>query len=218
MLRSHRLVATKNFANAVGQIGGHIARGFAHPKGQRTGKPMALVSALPLEPGSDRMVLAFMDRSDPVETYDNRPGSGDNAVVVVNKSEVFTSIVRGVCVGDIRGVKVELGDELKEPEDVNTDPTALTMAEYDNWLELVDENGLDCSKLGGYPIWTARPEDVEKAAGKKQIFHHRISADLIDFKLGEGAVIYVFLDEDKQAGTLCWIRSGGGAETTYSHY
>src|SRR3569623_474230 len=90
---SHPLVRAPNPQLAVRQLGGHVKRGFATPKGKRTGKAMALVSALPLAPGSDKMVLAYMDRSDPSETFDREPHKGDNLVVVVPKDEVHLSVI-----------------------------------------------------------------------------------------------------------------------------
>ena len=35
---------------AIGQLGGHVKAGIEIPQGRHTGKPMALVSALPLHP------------------------------------------------------------------------------------------------------------------------------------------------------------------------
>ena len=84
---------------AIGQLGGHVKAGIEIPLGRRTGKPMALVSALPLADDSDLMVLTFLDRSDPVETFDNQPHEGDNAVFIVPKEQVKLSIVKGVCPG-----------------------------------------------------------------------------------------------------------------------
>ena len=57
---SHPLLRAPNPQLIIGQLGGHVKRGITHPRGQRTGKTMALVSALPLEPGSDKMVLACL--------------------------------------------------------------------------------------------------------------------------------------------------------------
>ena len=67
---SHKIIRAPTPQLAIGQIGGHVKMGYKHPKGKRTGAVMALVSALPLAPGSDMLVLAFMDRSDPNETFD----------------------------------------------------------------------------------------------------------------------------------------------------
>src|SRR4051812_7197895 len=103
-MQSHRLVRAPNPQLAIGQIGGHVKMGCKHPKGVRTGKTMALVSAMPLAPGSDRMVLAFMDRSDPGETFDYLPHKGDNAVLVVPKTGLGFSVINGVCPGDWKGV------------------------------------------------------------------------------------------------------------------
>src|SRR4051812_20539677 len=103
---SHRLVRAPAPPLAIGQIGGHVKMGCKHPKGRRTGKTMALVSALPLAPDSDRMVLAFMDRSDPHESFDNLPHKGDNAVLVVPKLGLGLSVINGVCPGDWKGIKV----------------------------------------------------------------------------------------------------------------
>ena len=78
-LISRTLVRAPNPTLAIGQLGGHVKRGITHPRGKRTGKSMALISALPLAPGSDRMVLTFLDRSDPAESFDYLPHKGDNA-------------------------------------------------------------------------------------------------------------------------------------------
>ena len=59
---SYRLLRAPNPKLAVAQIGGHVKMGYAHPRGKRTKATMALVSAMPLAPGSDMMVLSFMDR------------------------------------------------------------------------------------------------------------------------------------------------------------
>lgn len=201
---SRPLVRAPNPTLAIGQIGGHVKRGFAHPRGKRTGKTMALVSALPLEPGSDRLVLAFMDRSDPGETFDNQPHKGDNLVVVVPKAEVHLSIINGVCPGDWKGAKVMLGDPVEEPLDLDVDPTGLDVAASDAWVDMVDDLGCDCSKLGGYPLWTNAPLDVEALCGRPLRFHHRIAGDLVDLKLGDGGVVFVFVDPDGSAGALCW--------------
>jgi hypothetical protein len=201
---SRPLIRAPNPLLAVGQIGGHVKRGFATPIGQRTRKKMALVSALPLEPGSDRIVLAYMDRSSPGETFEDQPHKGDNLVVVVPKSEVHLSAVGGVCPGDWKGVKVMLGDEITEPVDLDVDPTGLDVAASDRWVDLADELGCDCSKLGGYPLWANAPIDVERLVGRKQRFHHRIAGDVVDLKLGDGGVVYVFVDEDGAGGSLCW--------------
>lgn len=201
---SRPLVRASNPTLAIGQLGGHVKRGFKHPRGQRTGKTMALVSALPLAEGSDKLVLSFMDRFDPFESFDNLPHKGDNAVVIVPKSEVFLSVINGVCPGDWKGIKVAYGDEIDEPTDLDVDSTGLDMAASDKWVDLVDELGCDCSKVGGYPLWANAPLDVALLVGRPQRFHHRLTSDLIDFKLGDGGVIYVFVDEDGDLGSLCW--------------
>jgi hypothetical protein len=201
---SHPIVRAPNPQLAIGQIGGHVKMGFKHPRGQRTGKTMALVSALPLAPGSDQLVLAFMDRSEPAESFDYLPHKGDNAVVIVPKTGIGLSVINGVCPGDWKGVKVSLGDAIDEPVDLDVDPTGLDMAASDRWVDLVDELGCDCSKVGGFPLWANAPVDVEHLVGRPQRFHHRLTADLVDFKLGDGGVIYVFVDEDGAAGSLCW--------------
>lgn len=203
VLTSRVLVRAPNPQLAIGQIGGHVKRGFAHPRGKSTGAVMALVSALPLEPGSDRMVLAFMDRSDPHETFDAQPHRGDNLVVVVPKADVHLSIVNGVCPGDWKGAKLMLGPEITEPVDLDVDPTGLDMAASDRWVDLVDELGCDCTKLGGYPLWANAPVDVERLTGRSLRFHHRIASDIVDLKLGDGGVVYVFTDQDG-GGALCW--------------
>jgi hypothetical protein len=201
---SHRLVRAPNPQLAVGQLGGHVKRGFAHPVGPRTKKRMALVSALPLAPGADQMVLSFMDRSDPSETFDRLPHKGDNLVAIVPKAEVHLSVVGGVCPGDWKGVKIMLGDQMEEPVDLDVDPTGLDVAASDRWVDLADEVGCDCSKLGGYPLWANAPLDIDELVKRPQRFHHRITGDLVDFKLGDGGVIFVFVDVDGQSGSLCW--------------
>lgn len=189
---------------AIGQIGGHVKMGFKHPRGQRTGKTMALVSALPLAPGSDRLVLSFMDRSDPIESFDYLPHKGDNLVAIVPKLGIGLSVINGVCPGDWKGVKVMYGDPIKEPVNLDVDPTGLDMAASDAWVDLVDELGCDCCKVGGYPLWANAPLDVEHLVGRPQRFHHRLAGELVDFKLGDGGVIYVFVDEEGDGGSLCW--------------
>jgi hypothetical protein len=188
----------------IGQIGGHVKMGFKHPRGKRTGKTMALVSALPLAPDSDRMVLAFMDRSDPSESFDNLPHKGDNAVVIVPRAGLGLSVINGVCPGDWKGIKVAMGPAIEEPVDLDVDPTGLDVAASDRWVDLVDDLGCDCTKLGGYPLWANTPIDVERLMGRPQRFHHRIAGDLIDLKLGDGGVVYVFVDPDGEGGSLCW--------------
>lgn len=207
-LQSFRIVRAPNPKLAVGQIGGHIKRGYAHPKGKRTGATMALVSALPLAPGSDKLVLAFMDRSDPTESFDYKPGSGDNHVAIVPANEVFLSIINGVCPGDWKGAKVMFGDPITEPLDLDVDPTALDVAASDAWVDLVDELGCDCTKLGGYPLWANEPLDIDRIMKRELSFHHRIAGDLIDLKLGDGGVVYVFVDKDGSDGALCWQQAG----------
>lgn len=207
-LASFRIVRAPNPKLAVGQIGGHIKRGYAHPKGKRTGATMALVSALPLAPGSDKMVLSFMDRSDPSESFDYKPGSGDNHVAIVPAAEVFLSVINGVCPGDWKGAKVMFGDQITEPVDLDVDPTALDVAASDAWVDLVDELGCDCTKLGGYPLWANEPLDIDRIMKREMSFHHRIAGDLIDLKLGEGGVVYVFVDKDGSGGALCWQQAG----------
>ena len=202
-MRSHLLVRAPNPTLAIGQIGGHVKRGFTAPLGKRTGKSMALVSALPLEPGSDQLVLAFMDRSDPGETFDAQPHKGDNAVVVMPASEVHLSVIHGVCPGDWKGVKVRFGSAIEEPVDLDVDPTGLGVAESDAWVDMVDELGVDATKLGGYPLWSNAPVDVEGLCGRPLRFHHRIAGELVDLKLGDGGVVYVFVD-DQGGGALCW--------------
>jgi hypothetical protein len=205
---------------AIGQLGGHVKTGVAHPQGQRTGNPMALVSALPLADDDDRMILTFLDRTDPLETFDNQPGSGDNAVVIVPRDSVGLSIVKGVCVGDWRGAKVQYGPEVEEPVDLDVDPTGLDLDGSDAWVDMVDDLGVDCSKQGGYPLWQAKPVDIDAEMGGKYQFHHRLTSDLVAFDsdMGDGVVIYVFVNEDRSDGCVCWHRSGGGEERTYSHY
>ena len=206
---SHPLLRAPNPLHAIGQIGGHVKRGIKHPRGQRTGKTMALVSALPLEPGSDKMVLAFMDRSEPSESFDYLPHKGDNLVVVAPRDEVHLSVINGVCPGDWKGMKIALGDAIEEPVDLDVDPTGLDLAASDRWVDLVDELGCDCSKVGGYPLWANEPLDVDKMTGKSLVFHHRLTADLIDFKLGDGGVIFVFTAPGDDVGAVCW------QQTTY---
>ena len=204
-MRSRPLIRAPNPTQSIGQLGGHVKRGFPHPRGKRTGKTMALVSALPLADDSDLMVLAFMDRSDPYESFDNMPHKGDNAVVLVPKSEVFLSVIHGVCPGDWKGTRVVFGDEIEEPVDLDVDPTGLDMEASDAWVDMVDELGCDCSKVGGFPLWANAPLDIDDLVGRPQRFHHRLTADLVDYKLGDAGVIYVFVDEDGgDKGSLCW--------------
>ncbi len=203
-LISRPLVRAPNPTLAIGQLGGHVKRGVEHPRGKRTGKSMALISALPLAPGSDRMVLTFLDRAEPAESFDYLPHKGDNAVIIVPKSEVHLSIVNGVCPGDWKGAKVGYGDEIAEPVDLDVDPTGLGVKESDAWVDLVDELGCDCSKVGGYPLWANEPIDIEKLTKLDLVFHHRLTADLVDFKLGDGGVVYVFTTPDGTQGCVCW--------------
>lgn len=201
---SYPLLRAPNPQLAIGQLGGHVKMGVKHPKGRRTGKTMALVSALPLAPGSDRMVLSFMDRSDPGETFDNEPHQGDNAVIIAPKSSVHLSIINGVNPGDWKGVKVVLGDAIEEPVDLDIDPTGLDLKASDAWVDLVDELAVDRSKLGGFPLWANAPVEVDRLVGRPQVFHHRLTGDLVDFKLGDGGVVYVFVDAEGDAGSICW--------------
>lgn len=203
-LTSRPLIRVPNAKLAIGQLGGHIKMGFKHPKGKRTGATMALVSALPLEPGSDMMVITFMDRSDPNETFDYLPHHGDNLVAIVPASEIGYSVINGVNSGDWKGAKIGFGDPIEEPVDLDVDPTGLDVAASDAWVDSVDELGVDCSKFGGYPLWANAPIDVEELTGRKLRFHHRLTSDLVDFKLGDGGVIYVFVDEDGSGGAVCW--------------
>ena len=160
---------------------------------------MALVSALPLARTPIRW-LTFLDRSDPVETFDYQANSGDNKVLIVDKDAVKISIVKGVCPGDWRGVKVEFGEAIDEPVDLDVDPTGMDMDASDAWVDMVDELGCDCSKLGGFPLWSNAPVDVDEIMGKPMRFHHRLTADVIDFELADGGVIYVFVSEDGTDG------------------
>jgi len=201
---SRPLVRAPNPTISIGQLGGHVKRGVKHPRGQRTGKTMALVSALPLADDSELMVLSFMDRSDPFESFDNLPHKGDNAVIIAPKSDVHLSTIHGVCPGDWKGMRVAYGDDIDEPVDLDVDATGLDMAASDKWVDLVDELGCDCSKVGGYPLWANAPLDLDVLMGKPQRFHHRITSDLVDYKLGDGGVIYVFVDEDGDKGSICW--------------
>ncbi len=202
---SRPLVRAPNPTISIGQLGGHVKRGVKHPRGHRTGKTMALVSALPLADDSDLMVLSFMDRSDPFESFDNLPHKGDNAVIIAPKSEVHLSTIHGVCPGDWKGMRIAYGDDIDEPVDLDVDATGLDMAASDKWVDLVDELGCDCSKVGGYPLWANAPLDMDVLMGRPQRFHHRITSDLVDYKLGDGGVIYVFVDEDGgDQGSICW--------------
>jgi hypothetical protein len=204
---SRPIIRAPTPAEAVGQLGGHVKMGYKTPRGARTGKTMALVSALPLAPGSDLVVLAFIDRSDPAATFDAQPHKGDNLVTVVPRAQIGLSVINGVCPGDWKGVKVMFGDEVEEPLDLDVDPTGLDLAASDAWVDLVDELGVDGSKYGGYPLWANAPIDVEDLVGRKLRFHHRLAGDLVDFKLGDGGVIYVFVDEAGDGGALCWQQS-----------
>jgi len=203
-LVSHPIIRAPNPKLAIGQFGGHVKMGVETPRGQRTKNRMALVSALPLAPGSDKMVLSFLDRSDPRETFDAHPGKGDNAVIVVPAAQVHVSIINGVNPGDCKGVKVMLGPEIREPVDLDVDQTGLDVDASDAWVDLVDELGVDCSKYDGYPLWANAPLDIDRLTGRSMRFHHRITGDLVDFGIGDGAVIYVFVDEDGSGGAICW--------------
>lgn len=220
MVQSHPLERCPKPLEAIGQIGGHVKSGTEHPLGGRTGKAMALVSALPLGDDSDRMVLTFLDRTDPVETFDNKPGSGDNAVLIVPKSEVQLSAINGVCLGDWRGCKVQYGPAVEEPPSLDVDPAALDLAASDALVDLVDELGVDGSKVGGYPLWQTKVLDINQLMDGEYRFHHRLTSDLVNFDgdMGDGVVIYVFVAVDGSGGAVCWQRSGGGAERTYGHY
>lgn len=201
---SRPLVRTADPRQAIGQLGGHVKRGVKHPVGRRTGKAMALVSALPFAPEDERLVLSFMDRSDPGLTFDHLPNRGDNAVLVVPRAEVHLSVINGVCPGDWKGIKVAFGEPIEEPVDLDVDPTGMDVAASDRWVDLADDLGVDCSKVGGYPLWANAPLDVDRLAGRRQQFHHRITSDLIDLRLGDGGVVFVFVDPDGSGGSLLW--------------
>jgi hypothetical protein len=204
MTTSHPLIRAPNPAAAIGQLGGHVKMGMKPPKGRRTGKPMALVSALPLAPGSDMIVLSYIDRFDPTETFDRKPNSGDNHVMVVPKLGIGLSMINGVCPGDFKGIKVAYGPPIEEPPELDLDPTSMNLEDSDRWFETVENLGCDCSKVGGYALWPFEPVDVAKIMGRPQKFHHRISTDLINFKLGDGGVVVVHVDVDGDGGSLCW--------------
>ena len=91
-LTSYPLAVALKPLDAIGQL---VSRqsGVETPIGGRTCNPMALVSAVPLA-DSDKIVLTFLDRSDPVETFDRQVNSGDNAVLIVRAD--IGSIVKGV--------------------------------------------------------------------------------------------------------------------------
>ena len=129
---------------------------------------------------------------------------GGSFTVAEVAKEVGLSIINGVCPGDWKGAKVMLGDAINEPVDLDVDPTALDMAASDAWVDMVDELGCDCTKLGGYPLWTNEPLDIDRVMKAPHSFHHRIAGDLIDLKLGDGGVVYVFVSEDGTGGALCW--------------
>lgn len=203
---------------AIGQFGGHVKSGLTTPRGERTDNPMALVSALPLSPDSDKIVLTFLDRSSPVDSFDNKPCSGDNAVIIMPRSEIMLSIIKGVCPGDWRGLKLNYGEDIEEPEDLDIDPAGLELEASDKWVDMVDELGCDCSKYGGYPLWGNGVVDVAGARQKYMRFHHRIAGDVLDLGLGDGGVVYVFVDEDGEGGAVCWQQSAGGSEQIYHHY
>ena len=218
VLTSRPLTKAAKPLEAIGQLGGHVKSGIEIPRGARTNNPMALISALPLEPGSDLVVLTFLDRSDPVETFDYKPGSGDNAVLVVPRESIGLSIVKGVCLGDWRGTKVDYGPDIEEPMNLDVDPTGLDLDASDAWVDMVDELGCDCSKVGGYPLWQNVPLDIDDLTGRPHRFHHRLTCDVIDWQIGDGSeVIYVFVD-DEGGGSVLWQESGGGEERTYHHY
>lgn len=222
MKQSRLLQRSPKPIEAIGQIGGHVKSGIMHPMGKRTNRAMALVSALPLndDADDDRMVLAFLDRTDPVETFDNQAGSGDNAVIIVSRSEIGLSAVNGVCLGDWRGCKVRYAETIDEPDELDVDPSTLDVEASDTFVDLVDELGIDASKQGGYPLWQTKPVDIDAIMDGRYLFHHRLTSDLVNFDgdMGEGVVIYVFVAEDGSDGAICWQRSGGGAERTYGHY
>jgi len=202
---SRPIVRATNPQLAVGQIGGHVKMGYKTPRGKRTGKTMALVSALPLHPGSDQVVLAFMDRSDPRETFDYQPHQGDNHVIVLPRASIGLSVIHGVCPGDWKGVRVMFGDEVEEPVDLDVDHTGLDVAASDAWVDLVDELGVDGSKYGGYPLWANAPIEVDQLVGRTLRFHHRLAGDIVDLQLGDGGVVFVFVDEEGTGGgALCW--------------
>ncbi len=203
-LTSRRLERAPNPTLAIGQLGGHVKRGITHPRGKRTGKTMALLSALPLADDSDRLVLVFMDRADPAESFDYLPHKGDNAVIIAPRSEVHLSVINGVCPGDWKGTKVAYGPTMIEPVDLDVDHIGMDVAASDKWVDLVDEIGCDCSKIGGYPLWANEPVDVERLTGKELVFHHRLTSDVVDFKLGDGGVIFVFVTPDGTDGCVCW--------------
>lgn len=218
MATSRKLVPCKQIPKAIGQLGGHVKMGVKHPVGARTKCPMALVSAVPLAPGSDRMVLAFLDRSHPEDTFDYKPESGDNAVIVAEIKSLGLSMLKGVCPGDWRGLKLDWGEEIEEPLDLDVDPIGLSLKESDAWIDQVDELGVDCTKWGGFPLWVRERLDLEKLCGRPVRFHHRIAGDLIDLGLGDGGVVMVFVYEDESGGCLVWQEAGGGKERHYYHY
>jgi hypothetical protein len=95
------------------------------------------------------------------------------------------------------------------------------MGDSDRYVDLIDELELDRSKLGGHPLWQGKPMDIAAImGGGTWRLHHRITGDLVAFdeELGDGAVIYVFLEEGNERGAICWQVSGGGKERTYSHF
>ena len=169
--------------------------------------------ALPLKPGDpsdDRIVLAFLDRSDPVETFDNQPHEGDNAVLIVPRDEVKLSIVKGVCLGDWRGQKVDFGPAIDEPVDLDVDPTGMDVDASDAWVDLVDDLGCDCSKVGGYPVWANAPVDVGHLMGE-MVFHHRLTSDVVNYDLADGAGVFTFTSRPMVAKGRFYGRSQAAA-------
>ncbi len=69
---------------------------------------------------------------------------------------------------------------------------------------MTDELGADCSKVGGYPLWVSAPVEIDRLVGRPQVFHHRITSDIIDLKLSDGGVVFVFVDPDGTGGSLLW--------------
>jgi hypothetical protein len=99
------------------------------------------------------------------------------------------------------------GAAINEPVDLDVDPTGLDVAASDAWVDMVDELGCDCTKSGGFPLWANAPIDVEGLCGRPLTFHHRIAGDLVDLKLGDGGVVFVFVNPDNSGGALCWQQS-----------
>ena len=205
------LVRAPNPQLAIGQIGGHLKRGRASRAASAPARPWRWCPLYRWRPASDHgaHLPIGSQRSRRDLRQSTAPGRQSGGVVVP-PGRCHLSVIRRLS-GRLEGREADVGRE-SPSRSTSMSITGLDVAASRCLGRRGRRSRLRLHQDGRLSaLWANAPIDVSMACASSLRFHHRIAGDLVDLKLGDGGVVYVFVTTSRGGGALCWQQSATDA-------